>query len=70
MNWEHRDYQDRTPFYLACFSGNLEIASYLYSLGVNINIQSKLKRCPLSKACYLGHVDTVKFLLSKPEIIV
>jgi ankyrin repeat protein len=41
---------------------------YLYKKGANINHRSKLGRCPLSKACFLGRRDIVEFLLSCPEI--
>ena len=41
---------------------------YLYSKGANINARSKLNRTPLTKACYLNHVDVVDWLLNKNEI--
>jgi ankyrin repeat protein len=40
----------------------------LYSFGANINSRSKLGRCPLSKACFLGRRDIVEFLLNCKEI--
>ncbi|KRX10288.1 Ribonuclease H-like domain [Pseudocohnilembus persalinus] len=70
VNHEHVEYQNRTPFYLACFLGYIDIVKYLYSLGVNINQVSKLERCSLSKAAYLGHTEIVRFLLQQKEIII
>jgi len=46
----------------------LPIIRYLYGKGADINNKSKLGRSALSKACYLGLVDVVTFLLSCPGI--
>ncbi len=70
VNHEHKEFLDRTPFYLACFMGSLNIIEYLYNKKVNINSLSKLGRCALSKACYLNRVAAVEFLLSKPEVVI
>ena len=42
---------------------------YLYEKGCSINTQSSLGRSALSKACYLGLVDVVAFLMQCPGII-
>lgn len=52
-----------TPFYSACFLGQVEMIQYLYSKGVDINSKSVLNRTPLTKACYLNHVPVVDWLL-------
>ena len=65
VNVNHREYQMRTPLYLAAFEGYLEIVDYLYENGADPELCSKLDRTPLSKACYLGNVEVVKYLLGK-----
>ena len=35
----------------------------MYEKGANPKIQSNIDRTPFSKACYLGYVDVVKFLI-------
>ncbi len=40
----------------------------LVSQGVDINHKSVLNRTGLSKACYLGRVDIVKYLLNLSDI--
>jgi ankyrin repeat protein len=47
----------------------MDIIRYLCSKGVDINNKSKLGRSALSKACYLGLVDVVSFLMECPGII-
>jgi exosome complex exonuclease RRP6 len=64
VNVNHREYQDRTLFYLAAFEGELNIVNYLYTMGADPELGSKLDRTPLSKACYLGHDKVVAFLIS------
>lgn len=50
--------------YLAAFEGNLPVVKYLHGMGCDINKQSSLGRTALSKACYLGQVSVVEYLLS------
>ena len=58
-------------FYLSAVMGYLELMEYFYRKGLNINEQTVLQRCALSKACYLGYVKEVEFLLSKKgELVV
>jgi len=64
VDLEHRECQDRTPFYWACCQCSPKIVDYLYRLGCKINVVSKLKRSPLSKAAYIGRADIVELLLS------
>ena len=47
----------------------MDIIRYLYKKGADINNKSKLGRSALSKACYLGLIDVVKFLMGCPGII-
>lgn len=68
VNINHSECQGRTPFYLACSLLNMQIIDYLYKKGADINIVSSLKRCPLSKACYLGHTKIVQYLVEKESI--
>ena len=65
---EHIEFQDRTPFYWACTTEDLRMVDYLCKSGCNINHQSKLGRTALTKACYLGRIDIVKYLISLPDI--
>ena len=65
VNINHREYQKRTPLYLAAFEGYLEVVNFLYESGADPELCSKLDRTPLSKACYLGNIEVVKYLLSK-----
>ena len=46
----------------------MPILEYLFERGIDINILSKLKRTPLTKACYLNHVEIVKWLTSRAGI--
>ncbi len=69
VNIEIKDNQECTPFYYACTEGDLAVIKLLHSKGANINNRSKLGRSALSKACYLGLVDMVKFLMEVPGII-
>ncbi len=46
----------------------MPMIKYLYSKGANINKKSILGRNSLSKACYLGRLDVVQFLMSCKEI--
>ena len=59
----HQEFFNRTAFYLAAFEGNLEVVDYLYKMGANPEISSKLDRTPLSKACFLGKVNVVQYLV-------
>lgn len=47
----------------------MDIITYLYSKGADINNKSRLGRSALSKACYLGLVDVVGFLMKCPGIV-
>ncbi len=69
VNIESKDIQERTPFYFACTEGDLPVIELLYKKGADINNRSKLGRSALSKACYLGLIDVVKFLMGVPGII-
>ena len=65
---EAKDIQGRTPFYFATTEGDLPLINYLYQKGSDINNRSSLGRSALSKACYLGLVEVVAFLMKCPGI--
>ena len=44
------------------------MVTLMKDLGADINAQSSLGRTPLSKACFLGIIEIVEYLLSCPEI--
>lgn len=48
--------------------GSVECTEYLLSFGLDPNLPSGLKRTALTKACWLGRTDTVRFLLKHPNI--
>lgn len=60
-----------TPFFLACQVGNANIIEeFLNSKHhIDINLSIKNKRSPFHFACYLGHNDVVKLLLSTPSLL-
>lgn len=68
VNIEAKDIQERTSFYFACTEGDMNIIRYLQEKGVDINNKSKLGRSALSKACYLGLIEVVDYLLNLPGI--
>lgn len=57
-----------SPIYIAACLGSLETLEYLLSFGLDPNQPTGLKRTALTKACWLGRVDSVKVLLSHPQI--
>ena len=62
LNWAHYDV-DRTPFYVACKSGQLETARLLSSVvGVDVAKANKNLVTPLKAACAEGHPELVKLL--------
>ncbi|XP_049848966.1 myotrophin-like [Schistocerca gregaria] len=54
-----------TPLHHAADFGQLHIAEYLISKGADVNATDAFGVKPLLAAVYEGHVDMVKFLLSK-----
>lgn len=56
------------PVYIAACLGSLETLKYLLSFGLDPNQATGLKRTALTKACWLGRVDSVKELLKHKDI--
>lgn len=56
------------PVYIAACLGTLECLEYLLSFGLDPNQQTGLKRTALTKAAWLGRIDSVEVLLRHPDI--
>ena len=72
-NLDLEDKHGRTPFFLACSSGNLETARFLLQTirgkeHNSVNTAMKDGRTPLSKAAGRGHVEVVKMLLEEADV--
>lgn len=65
---EKLEIQKRTPFYWACTQGDMTIIKYLHSKGADINSSSEIGRTALSKACFLGRIDIVEYLLNCKQV--
>jgi ankyrin repeat protein len=57
-----------TVAFSAASSGNLYILMYCLDLGVDVNAADSRQVTPLHSACYLGQIEMVQFLLSRPGI--
>ena len=65
---EHREFQDRTPLYVAASNGEVNILRYLLEQGCDVDVPTKLGRSALSKACWNGRIDVVEILVNSPGI--
>jgi len=66
------DEQSRTPLFLACKYGNLEVADYLIQHGASIEQRDETGRTPLYNAIYSGSHEVVALLLksgAKTDIV-
>jgi uncharacterized protein len=68
VNLDHRDLQNRSSIYWAASWGEIPNLKLLLDAGWDPNIQSRLGRTALSKACWNGFVDVVQCLLSTGNI--
>ena len=55
----------RTPLWIACLKGHVEVARLLLEKGAEVDRVSKKGVTPLLIACQQGHVDTARLLLDK-----
>ena len=54
---------DRTPLYLACQWGNLEVVDTLLRYGANVNASDEFGSTPIHVAARLGHLQITRLLL-------
>jgi ankyrin repeat protein len=56
--------QGETPFYLVCYSGNLDAARKLFSLApTTLTTQNNEGRTSLMEAAYFGYTEIIEWLL-------
>lgn len=55
LNW--RDRSGATPLHLACAAGHSALATYMVSLGANVQIADNMGNTPLHRACCLRPCD-------------
>ena len=58
-----RDVDGETALYFACAKGHVSIARLLVENGAKLDARNKHGKSLMHMAAYLGHVDTVKFLV-------
>ena len=59
-----RDFDGRTPFFLACCSGDIKVSQTLYDLGADPSISTYNGISPLATACKYGHMGIIEWLVS------
>ena len=68
-NLDNVSYKNKwSVVYIAACMSSVECLEYLLSFGLDPNRPTGLKRTALTKACWLGRVDSVKHLLKHPDI--
>lgn len=70
VNIEHKEIQDRTPFYWVACNGDIKMVELLIQKGVDCNNKSKMGRTPLSKACWNGKTEVVELLVKIPNMLI
>eukprot|EP00344_Euplotes_crassus_P011592 CAMPEP_0197006716 /NCGR_PEP_ID=MMETSP1380-20130617/36669_1 /TAXON_ID=5936 /ORGANISM="Euplotes crassus, Strain CT5" /LENGTH=143 /DNA_ID=CAMNT_0042426423 /DNA_START=226 /DNA_END=654 /DNA_ORIENTATION=+ len=68
VNLEHKDSQNRSSIYWAASCGEIPNLKLLLDAGCDPNVQSKLGRTALSKACWNGFIDVTRVLLETGKI--
>jgi len=60
----------RTPFYIACYNGHIEIVKLLLNdERIDIDqVDNELSRTPFSVACQEGYIEIVKLLLNDQRV--
>lgn len=64
IDWNQRNKRGHTAVYLAAAFGNASTVSILISQGAEVNVECGRHGSPLHAACYGGHEEAVKRLLS------
>lgn len=64
MDWNQRNKRGHTAVYLAAAFGNASTLSILIEQGAEVNVECGRHGSPLHAACYRGHEEVVKRLLS------
>ncbi|KAG6362578.1 hypothetical protein INS49_007670 [Diaporthe citri] len=64
MDWNQRNKRGTTAVYLAAAFGNASTVSFLINQGAEVNVECGRHGSPLHAACYGGHEEAVKRLLS------
>ena len=59
------DEQGSTPFFVACSSGNAQLAELMLEYGADINAQDSCGNTPFLAAVYRGRVEVVRLLIDK-----
>lgn len=66
---ENHDFIDKstgsTPLHLSCFSGNMELVSYIVECGASLNVQNVGGMTPLHIACDRQYNEIAIFLIKK-----
>ncbi|OUM65895.1 hypothetical protein PIROE2DRAFT_29413, partial [Piromyces sp. E2] len=52
-----------TPLFFACYSGKLDVVTYLVEQGANVNKENRKGATPLFNACIGGHEAVVQYLV-------
>ena len=65
---ETKDDRGRSPLHMACCSGALVIVKMLVKAGADVSATDNERDTCLTLAAYFGHTETVRYLVSFPEL--
>ena len=65
---ETKDDMGRSPLHWACRSGSLAISKMLVKAGAGVCVTDNERDTCLTLAAYFGHTETVRYLVSFPEL--